>query len=125
EGDAVVWAIVDAAEISEQAAQDVQAILDDKHSDFETAAMGEETEFSSGTYYEKKAPSDHVWQEEWYDFERSLKTEARFFSRNAAAHLTSVFNGIDKMFTTDGKPLVIDAGPQTALTAVFRARVFQ
>lgn len=125
DGEPVVWAIANAAEIPEQAAQDIQAILDDKHGDFDAAAMGEETEFSSESYYEEKDLSDHVWQEEWRNFERLLKTEARFFSRSAAAHLASLFNGIDKMSTTDRKPLAMDAGPQTALTAVFRARVFQ
>jgi len=125
DGESVVWAIANSAEIPDQAAQDIQTILDDKHGDFDAAAMGEETEFCSESYYEEKGPSDHVWQEEWRYFERSLKTEARFFSRSAASHLASIFNGIDKMFTTDGRPLVIDAGPQTALTAVFRARVFQ
>jgi hypothetical protein len=109
DGEPVVWAIANAAEIPEQVAQDIQAILDDKHGDFDAAAMGEETEFCSESYYEEKGPSDHVWQEEWRYFERSLKTEARFFSRSAAAHLASIFNGIDKLSTTDG-PLVIDAG---------------
>ena len=125
DGEPVVWAIANAAEISEQVAQDIQALLDDKHGDFETAAMNEETEFCSGSYYEEKVPNDHGWQEEWHNFERSLKTEARFFSRNAAAYLASVFKGIDKMSTPEGKLLVVDAGPKTALTAVFRARVFQ
>ncbi|MEX0960255.1 MAG: RES family NAD+ phosphorylase [Burkholderiales bacterium] len=124
-GEPVVTAIAEAADIPEEAAQDIQAILDDKCGDFEAVAMGEETEFSSESYYEEKGPSDYVWQEEWRNFERSLKTEARYFSRSAAAHLTSVFNGIDKMLTTDGRPLVIDAGPPKALTSVFRARVFQ
>jgi hypothetical protein len=125
DGEPVVWAIANAAEIPEQAAQDIQAILDDKYDDFDAAATGEETEFSSGSYYEEKGPSDHTWQEEWRFFEHSLKTEARFFSRTAVTHLASIFGGIDKMSTTDGRPLVINAGPHTSLTAVFRARVFQ
>ena len=125
DGEPVVSAIEDAAQIPEQAAIDIQAILDDEHGDFESAAMGEETEFSSETYYDAKGSNDFEWQEEWRYFERSLKTEARFFSRNAAAHLASVFKDIDKMSTIDGTPLVIDAGPDAALRAVFRARVFQ
>lgn len=125
DGEPVVWAIANAADIPEQATQDIQSILDDKHGDFDAAAMGEETEFCSESHYEEKGPSDHMWQEEWLYFERSLKTEARFFSRAAAAHLASIFGGIDKMSTTDGRPLVIDAGPQTTMTAIYRARVFQ
>ena len=125
DGEPVVWAIVNAADIPEQAAHDIQMILDDEHGDFDSEAMGEETEFCSESHYEEKGTDDVAWREEWRYFENSLKTEARFFSRQAASHLASIFNGIDKMSTTDGRPLVIDAGPQTALSQVFRARAFQ
>jgi len=87
--------------------------------------MGEETEFSSDSYYEERGASDRAWQEEWRGFEQSLKTEARFFSRIAASHLASVFGGIDKLMTTDGRPLVVDAGAQLELDHLYRARVFQ
>src|SRR6266496_5876326 len=125
DGEPVVYAIANAAKIPQEAAQDIQLILDDKHSDFEAAAMGEETEFSSASYYEEKGASDQVWQEEWRNFEQSLKTEARFFSQTAAAHLASIFSRIDTMSTTNGRPLVLDAGPGTTLSAIYRARVFQ
>lgn len=125
DGEPVVWAIMNAADIPEEAAKDIQLILDDTYGDFEAAAMGEETEFYEDSYYEEKETSDHIWQQEWLNFEHSLKTEARFFSRAAAAHLASIFDGIDKMSATDGRPLVIDAGPQTKMTNIYRARVFQ
>jgi hypothetical protein len=125
DGEPVVWAIANAADIPEDAAQDIQALLDDKYADWEAASMGEETAFSDESYYEEKAASDEVWQEEWRYFERSLKTEARFFSRTAAAHLATVFSGIETMSTSDGRPLVVDAGPGTALNAIYRARAFQ
>ena len=125
DGDPAVCAIESAAEIPERAAQDIQAVLDDKYGDFDAAAMGEETEFSSGSHYEEKDPSDYVWQEAWEHFERSLKTETRFFSQSAAEHSAYIFSGIDKLPATDGRPVVFDAGPKSPLTAVFRARVFQ
>lgn len=125
DGEPVVWAIANSADIPEPAARDIQAVLQDKYFDFDSAAMGEETEFSLEAYYEEKGSNDQMWQDEWRWFERSLKTEARFFSRSAATLLASIFNGIDKMCAADGRPLIIDAGPQTKLAAVFRARVFQ
>jgi hypothetical protein len=125
DGEPVIWAIANAADILEHVAEDIQAILDEQYADFDAAAMGEESEFCSESYYEEKGSSDDVWQEEWCNFERSLKTEARFFSRIAAGHLASVFCGIDGMSATDGRPLVIDAGAQTNLSAIYRARVFQ
>jgi hypothetical protein len=62
---------------------------------------------------------------DWRSFENSLKAEARFFSRTAANHLTSIFDGIGELQTRDGRPLVVDAGPGTDLHALYRARVFQ
>jgi hypothetical protein len=125
DGEPVVQAIANAADMREDAAQDIQTILDDEHGDFDSAAMGEETEFCSESYYKEKGTSDRAWQEEWSSFERSLKTEARFFSRTAAAHLASVFSGIEAMSATDGRPPMIDAGPGRSLNAIYRARAFQ
>lgn len=125
DGYPVVDAIMDAAEIPEPAASDIQSILEDKFEDFDSAAMGEETEFSSDSYYKESGTRDDRWQEEWRAFERTLKTETRFFSRTAAQLLAEVFNGIDTMQTPDGRPLIVDAGPDTNYSAVFRARSFQ
>lgn len=125
DGEPVVWAIANAADISEEAAQDIQAILEDKHGSFEAAKLGEETEFCSESYYEESGIDDYMWQEQWGDFEQSLKTEERFFSRIAAELLSSIFGGIDKMSSTDDQQLVIDAGQQTKMKALYRARVFQ
>ena len=62
---------------------------------------------------------------DWRSFENSLKTEARFFSRTAANHLTSILNNIGELQPRDGRPLVVDAGPGTDFHTLYRARVFQ
>lgn len=124
-GTPVIDAIEDAAVIPSAAATDVQAILEDRYDDFEAAKLGEETEFSSESHYEEKAASAAAWQEEWRAFEESLKTEARFFSRSAAARLSAMFGAIDSLKTTDGSPLIVQAGPQLELDHLYRARVFQ
>lgn len=125
DGEPVTDAIASAAEIPQHAAEDIQQILEAEHDDFDSAAMGEETEFSGETHYEEKGTSDRVWQEDWRTFESSLKTEARFFSRTAARHLASIFDGIDDLRTRSGQPLVVDAGPGMAFHSIYRARVFQ
>lgn len=125
EGYRVVDAIQAAAEIPEDAASDVLAILDYRHCDYELAEMGEETEFSPDSYYDEIGASDHAWQEEWRRFEQSLKREARFFNSMAAAHLALVFGGVDKLVTTDGRPPVVGAGPDLEIDHLYRARVFQ
>lgn len=125
DGEPVTDAIAIAAEIPQEAAEDIQLLLEAEHDDFDSAAMGEETEFSGDTYYAEKGTSDRVWREEWRNFENSLKAEARFFSRTAARHLTSIFDGIDDLRTRSGQPLLVDAGSGTAFHSVYRARVFQ
>jgi hypothetical protein len=83
------------------------------------------SEFDEELYYAEKSDDGEYWQEQWRTFERTLKTEARFFSRQAEDFLKRVFDGIDGMKTEDKRPLVIDAGPETEHTHVFRARAFE
>jgi hypothetical protein len=125
EGEPVVDAIMNAADIPEEAASYIQKILEDKFCNYDPSEPSEETEFSSDSYYEERETDDWPWQEEWRDFERLLKTEARFFSRSASSMLSSVFEGIDSMRSRDGQLLIVEAGPNTEFSSVFRARSFQ
>jgi RES domain/HEPN/RES N-terminal domain 1 len=125
DGEPVADAIMNSADIPEAAASDIQKLLEDRHYDFEAAKMSEESEFSSDSYYEERAATDKRWHEEWRDFERSLKEEARFFSRTAIDHLRSVFCDLQGLGTRDGRSLIVDAGPETSHTSLYRARAFQ
>lgn len=125
DGEPVIDAIENAAEIPRKAANDIQIILDNRYADRHAAKVGEETEFGPETHYDERGASDNSWQEEWRSFEQSLKTEARFFSHIGAEHLASVFDEIDKLKTRDNRQPVLDAGPNTTLDHVYRARVFQ
>ena len=125
EGNPVIDVIQNIAKISLDTADDILSILAGRHSDFDSEAMNEETEFSGDSYYAELTPDDSKWQAEWRKFKNSLKSEARFFHRNAAQHLAAVFNYIDKLVISDKKSLVIEVGPNMPLSVVFRARVFQ
>lgn len=125
QGEPVVSAIADAVGIDEDIASDVQMILEARHSDFDAAAAGGETEFDGDSYYVEKPINDRIWRAEWDYFERSLKTEARYFSRSAAAHLNALFGGVEALKTRDNRPLVVDAGPGHELNSLYRGRVFQ
>lgn len=125
EGEQTIYAIMNAADIPEEAAGDIQAILADEHGDFEMDQMGEETPFAEEAHYEEIMPGDEEWQEGWRLFERTIKSEARFFSRTAAAQLSALFDDIDQLRTRDSETLIVDAGPGTALSELYRARAFQ
>jgi hypothetical protein len=124
-GETTLYAISSAATISEEIAQDVQAILEDRYADFEAAQMGEETEFSEDAHYEEIMPKDDHWQEKWTRFEKLIKTQSRFFNRIAAADLGEMFNRVNEMQTSDGRSLIETVGPDSKMTHLFRARVFQ
>lgn len=125
DGEPVESAIMNAADIPEEVASDIQQVLEDKFSDFESARMGDETEFSSDSYYEEKGIDDSNWQMEWLKLEASLKSQARFFNHSAAKHLATIFDGIGNMNAWDNRPLIVGAGPDTQYQAFYRARVFQ
>jgi len=61
----------------------------------------------------------------WHQMNKSLQQEARYVNPPAVRVLETVFGNIDADQTDDGQPIVIVAGPDTALKTLFRARVFQ
>lgn len=122
----VYEAIQDAAGLGEEPAADVLEILEEKHAlSHDKDNLGEESEFSSGSHYERRHSDGIGLHMGWHEFEQSLKTRARFFSSTGEDLLNRVFGGIDKMKTQAGWPLVQDAGPTTPLDHLYRARVFQ
>ncbi|MBC3863199.1 RES domain-containing protein [Undibacterium jejuense] len=119
-------AIQDAVGIDEEPAADVLEILEEKHAPYrDQDNFGEESAFSSDSYYERSLPNFIGLHMGWHEFEQSLKTRARFFSHSAEKLLTRIFGGTDMLKTRDGHPLVVDAGPRTQLNHLYRSRVFQ
>jgi len=124
EGEPVEDVIAAATSIPQEAATDIRSILADRFSDWASAMVGEETEFDGESYYERKDVRDGRWNADWASFERSLKTEARFFDQSVTRHLSELFDGIDKMMTREGTPILIEAGPAAAISSLYRAPAF-
>lgn len=119
-------AIQEAAGIDEAPATDIIEILEAKHAPCrDKDNIGEESDFSSDSYYERRHPTFIGLHMGWHEFEQSLKTKARFFSRTAEELLARIFGRADKLKTRNGSALVVDAGPGTLLNHLFRSRVFQ
>lgn len=117
-------AIADAASIDQPIAMDIREVLADRFGDWDAAMAGQETEFDGESYYQRKSAGSGRWASEWDDFERSLKTEARFFSRSAMAHLAELFESIDTLKTRNGAPVLVEAGPGFPIASLYRARSF-
>src|SRR5271157_1960485 len=125
DGDPVADVISECAEIGCEPADDIREVLAGRHYDIELVRMGEESPFSRDAHYAERGVDDTELRAGWSHFEKSLKTQARYFSHTAEETLTSIFEGITEHNTRDGRPIVVEAGPGTALSSLYRARVFQ
>jgi hypothetical protein len=123
-GNPIVEVIAEIALIDEKPAIDVQEFLDDDAFDFDLAAIGEESPYDSEAHYEMKGPDDSELQIRWAEFESGIKTKSRFFSKSAQSTLNSIFGAVATLRTSDGRPVVVNAGPNENLNAIHRARVF-
>ena len=85
--------------------------------------MSEESPFDADSYYERiKDQDDFEFEADWDKFERTLKGEARFFSRTVAATLAKLFDRDASLETRGGNPVVLSAGPGENLSSFYRAR---
>jgi hypothetical protein len=116
--------VLNDAGIGYVATEDILRALAERHR-IEQGDGLEECPFGDNAQYAKKESVD-AWDLEgdWRNFERSLKTETRYFNRGAQTTLASIFDGIDGHSTTNGRPIVVEAGPGTNLAVLYRARVF-
>jgi hypothetical protein len=124
-GDTIIFTIAEYAEIEPEPAEDIQKVLQERHHHFDSDTMGEEEPFDEDAHYaptEVDAAEPHAG---WFHFEKTLSTQARYFSRTGEETLTSIFEGIADYKTQDGNPVIVEAGPDKPLTAIYRARVFQ
>lgn len=122
EGESLPFILEDVGGIPTQAAEDIQRILEYRHSD---PGEEEEQDFDREALYDLRGVSDQHWQQNWDDFERIVKTESRFFSKKVAAYLSEVFSGLDQFSSYHKKNLACKAGPEEELCGLYRARVFQ
>lgn len=125
EGEPTIYAIAEAARINETPAEDIRKVLKYHHGDSDLEEMGVEGPYYAEAHYEDAELDDVEYRESWRNFENNLKTEARFFSVTAEATLDSVFERLMELRSPDGKPIIVEAGPGTEMTNLYRARVFQ
>lgn len=124
EGEDVVDAIANAANVSDEIAKDVQKILEERHLVSASDYLGEEQEFDSNSQYEEKGPNDYQFRVEWDSVERSLKERSRFFNRDADALLARLFANVDQLADRQGQPVVVNAGTGYDIKSFYRARTF-
>lgn len=124
-GDPITDVISECAQIELEPAEDIQKILQERNHHFDPDTMGEEEPFDEDAHYAATDVDVAESQAGWFHFEKVLKTQARYFSRTAEETLRSIFEGIADHKTRDGRAVIVEAGPDKPLAAIYRARVFQ
>ncbi|GAA5142585.1 RES domain-containing protein [Prosthecobacter algae] len=124
DGEEAKWAILNAADVCEEIAEDIRCVLEDRHYDHGLVEVGEECAFSHESHYTEKDAGHGEFLVLWNDFERGLKTQSRFFSPSAKLILDQIFNGVAELRTTSRTGVVVTIGPGMPINALYRARVF-
>lgn len=125
-GEPVAEVITGMLEADDAIAEDIREVLDDKTSDFDGIKSGEEQPFSDDAHYAESTSVDHASiSEEYLRFETVLIEQSRYFSPDTRNILGSLFDQLAGLKTHDGRPVLIDAGPDQPINSFFRARVFQ
>lgn len=123
DGEEIVQVIEDLLQTSRDVADDIQQLLEYRHSDFDSGMMGLETEFAQGVCYAKRRKvSTGRLDSMWTNFVTSLKTESRFINPAVSITLDGIFRGVETMRVSRGKPVIIEAGPGTGIPSLYRAR---
>jgi hypothetical protein len=107
--------------IDDAPAEDIRRVLDHLHGDY----VDEEGPYDECTYHAQAEPDDSRFVHDWSWFEYNLKTDARFFSRDALDRLRNVFQDLELHRTNSGQGVIVEVGPSSTLTALYRARYFQ
>jgi hypothetical protein len=121
EGEPILQVIESMADIAGGPASEILSVLQEREGYTEDG----EGKFDDEAHYVDAAASDRELHSEWLDFEKSIKTEARFFSPMAQDILARVFKDLEVEKTVDGDPIVLEAGRGKTISVLFRARTFQ
>jgi len=74
----------------------------------------------------RRVDPDHLeWHRSWHSFEKSLKTQNRFFNCEVQEFLNKIFAGLVSHEISDDKDVTTIWGPGTNIQDLYRARVFQ
>ncbi len=125
-GEPVTQVIAEILVANESIAEDLREVLDAKTSDWDSATFGEEQPFEDEAHYEARTSVDHSSiSDEYRRFETVVIEQARYFSPETRSILDSLFRKLEGLRTRDGRPVLVDAGPERPASSFFRARVFQ
>ncbi len=111
------------AELEEEIGEDVRSYLEAKHTGRRDYKDGIQNPFDEEACYERMPPNHWPYTESWDLLKRSLRSNVRFFHKNAKDVLNGFFSGLEDLQTYDGENAVRSFGPGGDVQSVYRARI--
>lgn len=81
--------------------------------------------YGDDPYFVPRRNIDSALIPAWTEIESSLRTEARYLNPKVSQFMDQVFCGLAEHVTVHGNSVLVDAGPDTRISELYRARVFQ
>ena len=122
-GDTIYMEVCDGCTLVE----DIQSELRLMSVDYDYDKLGTNNPFGDAAYYfEKKVDSRH-WDSLWNELKRTITGENRLFNKKAKEIIETVFFGTIRVGSGESSndSNIVEIGPSTHITNLFRAREFQ
>ena len=110
--------------VSREAALDLQQILRSRHNDRREQESQAQSEFDDETYYRRLEVDAEEWFDEWMYLEDTIRNNTPGYRERCNRFLSKLFHEIETIRTFGNQPIVINIGPGTPHTELYRARVF-
>nr|WP_121269866.1 RES family NAD+ phosphorylase [Pedobacter schmidteae] len=111
------------AQIPYEFVEEIRKELDDKHQDWD--GIEQYNDFCEEAYYTEKDADYSEYLEQWKEFENEVRTTSRYFSETATDILETCFAGLDEIGINGRNQIIVNAGKDSEIPFLYRARVFQ
>ena len=122
-GQPTIETIEEAAGVDNDIAVGLQKILFARHYNHDENIF--EAEFDSEAYYMDKPPDISKINYLWEKFRFNLQSSSRYFSRSTTNFLTMIFRNLSDLQPFFDPALIVEAGPDLAMSEFYRARYFE
>lgn len=121
-GDDLHTTIANLAGIPQEA---VEVVVDHLASLWYDIDSGEAIHGDDDPWFVRKPSMAEPLGDAWRRMEESLHSDVRYFNPQALELLNTIFGEVSNDRDKEGRPVIMEAGPGTSLTTLFRGRVFQ
>lgn len=124
DGEEIENLIPDEVGVEPNIARDIQIILKGKYYRYDHDGLYGECEFDDGSMYQPRALDDAEYYQRWDKFKELVQQTTLNAINERNSILAQIFAGLRDLKDYSGKAAIIEIGPGTHITKLYRARAF-